>query len=176
MMYDLPQPHMKQPLPAYVLTVGCRPSIGAIIKLPPADKGNENLTYEQLRCTERDRALIYEIITTMADNGKLSLLLKQSHLKQLGAEINHVHPLKFLSTILGNPRLKESLHEIFSDYFKRVGFLDGLGPSLTKEAERGRLNQYAEAFATELNVPLDGVMHYFHCRDWENFVRYLMKQ
>ncbi len=144
----------------------------SIIKVPPT--GGET-TYGDLVCTEQDKANIYEIITTMAENGKISLLLKQGHLKALGAQINHVHPLKFLTSIFTNPRLKFCMFDLFDDYFKRNGFMDGLAPSLEKEAERGKLINYLNDFSIEMNIPADDVRPYFLSRDWENFVRFLMQ-
>jgi hypothetical protein len=162
-MYDLPPP------PAYIYT------IGSIVKLPPADRPSGNVPYSELVCTSQDQENIAEIITAMAENGKVSLLFMQTHLKQLGAEINHVHPLKFLSTIFTNDRLKLYMNEVFDDYFKRNGFLEGLGPSLTKEADKNKLAQYAEPFAQEVCVPVEQVQQFFQSRDWESFVRFLMQ-
>lgn len=169
-MHDLPQPPQKHfhyfaKKPAF--------SLASIIKFPPA--GGQSEAYKDLVCTDQDKANIYEIITAMAENGKLSLLLKQSYLKNLGAQINHVHPMKFLSTIFTNPRLRACMDEIFDDYFKRNGFMDGLGPSLTREADKGKLDMLIGDFAAELKIPADGMKKYFQTRDWEGLVRHLMQ-
>src|SRR5438105_2983812 len=94
----------------------------SIIKIPPKDKVKDP-TYQELVCTEQDVAKIYEIVTTIADTNKISLLFKQSHLKELGAQINHVHPLKFLSTVFTDPHLKTCMFYIWNDSFKRSGFI-----------------------------------------------------
>jgi len=146
--------------------------IASMIKFPPVAKSEK---YTDLICTEQDRSNIYEIISTMGEYGKLSLLMKQSHLKNLGAQINHVHPLKFLSTILTNPHLKECLTDIFDDYFKRNGFMDGVGPSLSREAEKGKLNQYIAEFAAEVNVSPEKITKYFQNQNWEGLVRFLIQ-
>ena len=171
-MYDLPHP---LPQKAFVFLAPARVSIGGIIKFP-IDKEKAHCPYSELVCTDQDAAKIHEIITTVADSSKLSLAIKKTHLERLGFEIDHGHPLKFRSTICSAPRLKDRMYEIFSDFFKRTEFMRGLEPKLTKEKEQGRLMQYAEDFANEIDVPVEGVTHFFHCQDWENFVRYLMKQ
>ena len=175
-MFDLPQQPLQQPKAAIVFNAGTRMPIAGIVNIPPKGKGNENLTYQQLVCTERDQARIYEIITTMADDGVISLGIKKNYLEQLGAEINHVHPLKFLATIFSNPRLKKSMRDVYDSYFKWTGFLGGLTPRLADEAKKGKLNQYAEDFANEVNVPSDKVLQFFEARDWENLVRFLIRQ
>jgi hypothetical protein len=146
----------------------------SIIKFPPTK--TEDLAYNDLVCTEQDKANIYEIIVTMAEKPKLKLLFIQDHLKQIGAQINHVHPLRFLGTIFSNSRLKESMFTIFDDYFKRNGFMDGLGPSLTNEAEKGKLDQYLNDFSMEVNASPNEIHPHFKSRDWESLVRYLMQQ
>ncbi len=146
--------------------------LAVVVKIPPAKTQNE--TYAELVCTEQDQAHITEIITIMAENGKLSLLFKQNHLKQLGAQINHVHPLKFLAVIFSNLELKNYMKEIFEDYFKRTGFLDGLGPSLSLEMEKGKLTQHIEDFSKTVDVRADGIRPYFQTGDWEALVRYLI--
>lgn len=168
-MHDLPQTPPKH----FHQFVKKTPSFfGSIIKFPPP--GSKTETYKDLVCTEQDKANIYEIITMMAENGKLTLLVKQSYLKNLGAQINHVHPLKFLSTVFSNERLRQSMEPIFDDYFKRTGFMDGLGSSLTREADKGKLDPFLKDFAGEINLPIDNMRSFFQTRDWENLVRYLM--
>jgi len=144
-----------------------------ILRRPPA-KPTE-ISYKELICTEQDKAYIYAIISTMAENGTLSLLFKQSELKEMGAQINHVHPLKFLSSIFTNPNLKSGMANIWDDYFKKNGFLDGLAPSLSRELEKGKLMQYLAEFAAEIGVKEESLRPYFEARDWENLVLFLIQ-
>lgn len=146
--------------------------LGSIIKFPvnPSQQ-----TYEELVCTDQDKATIYEIITTMSENGKMGLLFKKNHLNELGSKINHIHPLKFLSTIFSTPHLKECMNGIFEDYFKRNGFMDGLGPSLEKESEKGTLEKLLPGFAEEVSADFESLRPYFRSRDWENMVRKLIQ-
>ncbi len=139
------------------------PLTGSIIRKPPA-KPTEVL-YKDLVCTEQDKANIFEIISTVAETSKLSLYFKQNQLKEKGAQINHLHPLKFLSTIFTNPYLKSSMYYVWDDYFKKNEFLGGLSPNLTREADKGRLNQYIHEFADELGVPAENLKPYFDARD-----------
>ncbi len=147
--------------------------LASMIKFPPENKSE---AYKDLTCTEADQANIQEIITLMAENGKLSLLLKKNYLQNLGAQINHVHPLKFLSTIITSEKLKSYLYEIFDDYFKRNGFMDGIGPSLSRESDKGKLNQYIGDFSEEVNTPREHLSKFFLNHDWEGLVRFLINR
>ena len=177
-MFDHQAPHHHH---EYVLQLDI--PLAAIIKIPAGEQRDP--AYKNLICSDEDKALIFELITTLSDNSKFSLLMKQSHLRQIGVQINHVHPFKFLSTIFANSRLKACMGNIFDDYFKRNGFMDGLGPSLTREASKGKLNQYLKEFALEVNVPetelreLYGEKNWsgsdWETRDWEKLVRFLME-
>ncbi|HSX14172.1 MAG TPA: hypothetical protein VLE96_07130 [Chlamydiales bacterium] len=167
-MHDVPYHYPAKYIPSPVAKL-----VASLIKFPVENKVE---SYQELVCTEADKVKIYEIITTMADNNKISLLLKQNHLKGLGAQINHVHGLKFLSTIIAHPHLKVCLSQIFDDYFKRNGFLDGLGPSLTREADKGKLDQYINDFCVEVSTTREQLNGFFQARDWEGMVRLLIAQ
>lgn len=149
------------------------PISGSIIKKRPVKPVETD--YKDLPCSEQDKANIYEIISTMAEKGKLSLLFQQSYLREVGAQINHVHPLKFLASIIKEPYLKSCMAYIWDDYFKRNGFLDGLSPSLSREAEKGKLDFYLKDFAKDVGMPSEHIKAYFDVHDWENLVLYLIQ-
>ncbi len=163
-MQDIPYVENYAPSPVASL-------IATMIKFPVEDKSP---AYADLVCTQQDQANIYEIITQLADNGKISLLFKKGYIEDLGDQIQHVHPLKFLSTIVIHPHLNSCLYEVFDDYFKRNGFMNGIGPRLTKEAEKGKLNQYIADFAGEVKIPQDRLMKFFKNQDWEGLVRFFI--
>jgi len=142
-------------------------SLGAIIKLPV--NPGQDISYEHLVCTAEDEEIIKELVTSIADNSKVTLLLKQNYFKSLGSQINHVHPLKFLSVSLSTPHLKSCLAVIFDDYFKRNGFMDGLGASLTRETEKGKIEKHFHPFAREINMPVAKIKPFFQNQDWEDW-------
>ena len=149
------------------------PVMGSIIKKLPVKP--VEITYNDLVCSDQDQANIYEIISTMAEKGKLSFLFQQSYLREIGAQINHVHPLKFLAVILKEPYLKSCMAVIWDDYFKKKGFLDGLAPSLLREEEKGKLQLYLQDFANDIDMPHEHIKPYANVHDWENMVLFLLQ-
>lgn len=151
----------------------CVQGSATIIKKPPSKP--VDLPYTELPCSEADKKIIFEIITMISDNNWLDLLLKRAEIYKLGSHIDHVHPMKFVTTILNNPELKSSLQKLWPDPLKRAGFLEGLVPKMNREAERNRLNQHIENFATELRVSPAELKPFFESRDWEEMVQHLIR-
>lgn len=174
-MYDLPPP-------AYVYysekALSCdlfKIYLASIIKFPPSgDKGDKS--YSELICSEKDVAAIQKLITNLAKHDRLTLFFTNEGtlLKQLGAQINHVHPLKFLATIFKDPTLRSCLPIIADDYFKWSNFMEGVSSSLTREADKGKLEAHLTSFCADIGVSFDHIRKYFQNRDWESLVRSLM--
>lgn len=143
-----------------------------LIKIPP--KQGANLNYEQLDRSQKDEQTIYKLITTMADNGKVWLLFNKTEMNQMGEEVGHVHPLRFLGYIFSERHLKRCMARVLEDYFKRNGFIDGLGPSLDNELKKGTLYPYLKEFCEEVGVKPYEIESYVQKRDWEGFMRYLI--
>ncbi|MBU6384294.1 MAG: hypothetical protein KGQ49_04185 [Verrucomicrobia bacterium] len=143
-----------------------------IIKKPPPKP--VHLTWNELACSEQDRMDIYEIVSTVAEKNKLSLLFQQNYLREKGAQVNHVHPLKFLGVIFSNPHLKTCMFYIWDDYFKRTSFMADLAPALTREADKDKLQPYLQSFCKEVGAASESVKGFFESRDWDGFVLYLI--
>lgn len=139
-------------------------------------KPREEAPYDKLYCDDKDKTTISEIISSMAEHGKFWLLRHRSHMNELGDSIRHVHPLKFMEVIFTSEYLTACMREVFDDYFKRNGFLDGIGETLTMKAKVGELDRYIKDFAKAVNAPLEAVQPYFTSMDWEGLIRYLMSR
>src|SRR5258708_1989893 len=106
------------------------PLVAGFVKIPPVAQPpvvDEEPSYQKLVCTEEDRQNIGYIITTMAENGLLTLYFQyKGDLTHRGAEIVHVHPLRFLGVIFSDPNLKECMKKIFPSNAKRDRFMRDL--------------------------------------------------
>ena len=148
---------------------------GSIIKtLPHSNPIVGDLSYNELTCTEEDVQNIAFILTTMAENGKLALLLRTQELRRIGDAILHVHPFRFLGLVFANPTLKTCIKEISNDYFKWGELMGGIGVSLTAQADRGKLDCYLNDFAKEIDIDPALLQGFIASRSWENLVAFLM--
>lgn len=164
MPYEMPPP------PAYYLhVVRAVPSFASIL---PKSKPKPS-PYSKLICTEEDKKIVYEIISTMANNNVLKLGLKASYLGKLGEKISHLHPLKFLSAIFTQPDLKLCMQDIYYSSFKRNGIMDKVGASLSSQMAEGVLMQYFSDFCKEIQAEEEELKPYFESQEWVEMVRYL---
>jgi hypothetical protein len=131
--------------------------------------------YTLLPITDKEADIIRKIVETIAENNPIALGFKKSDLEAKGKKINHVHPLRFLGTVISNPDLKACLKEIRTSYFKWWGFMDGLSNRLEQEYARNNLLPYVAGFAKALNANPDTVRSYIQKKDWEGLVKYLLK-
>lgn len=164
---------MRQFLVVFLLFFWAAPMTASIIKKPPVKSGE--VAYKDIPITEEQKNLIYEIISTVAETGKMRLLFKQDYLKGLGEQINEVHPLKFLETIFSDSHLKMCMLSIWNDYFKRNEFLGGLCPSLDREMDKGKLLMHINDFGTAVGVPGENIRPFFEQRSWEPLVLFLIQ-
>ena len=145
-----------------------------VINLGMAEEKNQmNFTYEELICTEIDRATIFEIISTLGEKGKIQLLFKKTYLNQIGDSVRHVHPLKFLSVIILQPELKKDLRRILDDYFKRSGFMEEMNTSLSLHLAQGTLLPYLSDFCAEVGISYDLVQKYCYKKEWDKLIQFL---
>ncbi len=148
--------------------------LGSLVKVKP----EKNEPFHNLRLTEQDKENITYIITSLGEQGKLTLLVNKSELTRRGDLIQGVHPLKFLTVVFRDEYLKKvCMPEILKDYFKKKNFLDGLGANMTKEAQKGKIQKYMPDFLSEINLNSkhsESLLKFVEIRDWEGFVRYIV--
>lgn len=150
------------------------------LHLPPPEEAPEKPpigdAYSLLVATESELEIIGKIVDTLATNNPISLGLKKSDLEKKGKKINHVHPLRFLGTILSDPHLKGCLRKIKGTYFQwNALFVEGLAPRLEQEAARHNVLPYISSFCQVVKANPEQVRVYVLKRDWDGMIKYLLK-
>ena len=158
--------HQQKPPSAY------HASFASLIKVSPYSE--VDVPYAELKCSDEDRAKIIDLVRSIAETGYLTLLIKHNHYRSIEAQINHVHPFKFASVAFSTPQLRGYVMTVFEDSFKRAEFVGKMGAGLTREADKGKLEQYLSPFAKEMGVLPDLLRPYIQSKDWEGFIRCLI--
>lgn len=130
--------------------------------------------FYHLPISDGERGIISRIIHTLASHNVVKLLWKKKDLEKMGKTINHVHPLRFLWSILADPKLRGDLHVIRGDFFKWNGFLDGFRRRMTEEYFNNNIAEYVPGFCKEFGLSEEIMNHHIAKRDWEGFVKAAM--
>ncbi len=130
--------------------------------------------YYALPLTEHEKGIIHWVIHTIAKRTKAVLLFKESSVRKESDKIEHVHPFRFLSYIIGEGNLRGDLKKIHNDHFKWNGFLKNISQRLNKQADRGNLLPYVDGFAHSLNANPDKIRHMVEKRNWHDLITYFL--
>ena len=151
-------------------------AIASIIKIPPSQPpAPSDISFNELPLSSEDAQKITRLISVMGENGKVTLLFKfQKELRQIGRDIEHVHPLKLLSVIMSDPYLKKCMQQIHGDYFKWTNFMDGIGNGLTSQDKQGKVKIYLDDFAKAYGVEPGTLQKFADNQEWENMLIYLI--
>ncbi len=139
-------------------------------------------TYQQLVVADNEAQVISAMIRMINDTMAPALLLKESELIQMGKQIEQVHPLKFLETVLNTPVIKKAMQEIEGSWVpvKWKGFLYGKGESpgfvakCDREDKLGHVAPYLADFCRAVKVDIKKVRPFYDAKNWEEFIRFLV--
>ena len=129
----------------------------------------------QLNVSERQGAIIREIVVTMGRTNVLALGFKQGHLRALGKKLGDVGAMQFLGYIFTQQHLSKYMKSIYSSSFKWNGFVDGLKPGLDKEADTNELFTMLPGFSKAVEVSYDPLLSKAKERDWPGFIAVMVK-
>lgn len=167
-----PSTNASQPIPT--------PASAAIAE--PQQATAERKSYQELAPTTVEAQTIYNMIHTIGSFDTPMLYFKKTQLINWGKSIAHVHPLKFLETVLKNAVLKKSMRDIESGFggLKWKGFLQGEGESLgfafkcQREDDAGNFAPYLRDFCTAVKIEFKKVNPLVKVKNWEEFIRFLI--
>ncbi len=157
--------------------------IAGFIDLPDPDEATKVVLYHELSCTEDDQERIADIIVTLGNYSGAAEIALLAHYPRLNSHekaLRHVHPLKFIETVMKSDELREGLTSVMNGFFTRRGFFgdensNGLAQRLTLNAKLGKVECYREDFAKALDVNAEYIRPFFEACDWEGLITYLME-
>ena len=123
---------------------------------------------------EKEKKMITELVSTIAEKNIFELLFKKRDLEKLGKKINHVHPMRFISYILSEPKLKKHLKEIRSSSFKWDHFIGGFANRMKEENSKNNLIPYVPGMADLLQIQQNLILNYLYAKDYKGMVKSLI--
>ncbi|HSX03185.1 MAG TPA: insulinase family protein [Rhabdochlamydiaceae bacterium] len=126
--------------------------------------------YSTLPISHEEKMMISKLIVTLAENNVFKLLFEKKKLEKLGKRINHIHPMKFLGTILLDPRLSHCLREIKKSSFKWENFMGGLVRRMDEEFSHDNLRKYIPGFCSTVQANPDQLVTYIEKKDFEGMI------
>lgn len=144
-----------------------------LVKLCSNTSGDISPFYS-LGISDSDKKTIYWVIHTIAKSNAIKLGLKQSEVRKKGDKIEHVHPLRFLSYVMGEGSLRGDMQKIKSSSYKWSNFMDNYTSRLSREAANNNLLQYVPGFAHSLGVDVEVIRSFVIRHDWYGLVNFFL--
>lgn len=107
--------------------------------------------------SKKNKALIEETFSTVADDGLFSLMGKKSHLEEMGDILSKEVPdLTYWAYVLSDPKLTKDMKTIQDSSAKYNGFIEGTRNRIMREfQENPCFLEQAVGFAEYVNLPSD---------------------
>ncbi len=146
-----------------------------------ADSSNVSRPYQLLTVTNDQIKVISKMIKLIGNTLLPLLYFKKDQLLEMGKQIENVHPLKFLETILNTPKIKKSMLEIKGNKLKWGGFLkgDSESPGFIAKCQRevglGIFEPHLIDFCQAVKVDSQTVLSLFEAKKWEELILFLIK-
>ncbi len=125
--------------------------------------------------TPTEKNDIAYIINTMGMSSLISIAAHRQDLKDAGARVDHIHPLRWLQTIFTDDQMKTSLHAMRNRGWIWGEFFNGTKNSLEEESARNNMKpEYIQDFARNVNIDPALITPSIQARNWEQFIQILI--
>jgi hypothetical protein len=130
--------------------------------------------FYQLSITEKDKKIISDIITTIAEKNILQLAFIKHSVERKGKKIERVHPMRFMGYILSSSELRSCLKTIKKSSFKWDHFIAGFSRRMKEEYAHDNVYIYVPGFCQQINGDEEAVKRFIKRKDWEGIVKEYM--
>lgn len=127
--------------------------------------------------TPKEKSDIRFIVTSLADKSLVTIAFIKDDLEAAGDRIDHIHPLRFLSTIFTDEELKVGIRNIRGRGWIWNQFTSGLKESLETEMNIGNMGQeYLIHFANDVGLDVSRIYPTIAVQNWDGFIDTLIKE
>ena len=130
-------------------------------------------TYER-PTTKKESDMIYYIVTTLGNGGKLKVAKEAISLERTRPKLDSLHPLRFAEVIFSNEELKPACANIRGKMWWNK-FRHGLTKSLGEESKKHNLTlEQIHDFAQNVNIDPDFIVGPLQKGEWNEFLDILI--
>lgn len=127
--------------------------------------------------TPEEKNDIRFIVLCLANKSVVSIALAKDDLEMAGDRIDHLHPLRFLEAIFGDPELLPAAKKIRNKRWVWNQFTGGVKQSLATEAELLNLYDFIDDFTKRLDI-VDhraAIQALLNAKRWDDFIEVLLR-
>jgi hypothetical protein len=126
------------------------------------------------KLTSTDRAIIADIVNQLAYKSPVSLAFKRSELERKGAQIYHVHPLRHLGFLFGDPTLRQKMRIIWKRSVIWPHYREGLANGFAQEYMRNNITEaQIQEFTRFVQVDPSRMLMLAAQQQWHQLIEYL---
>lgn len=133
-----------------------------------------NVQYLKLRLTSLDIKKTGLLLYILATYNAYRLTLKSFYIKRLGDKTSHIHPLRFLETIVKNDRLRAYCDSIVKTPVLGKMVKMSMKNFLSKRLSLDDLIQYIDDFCKELTLDKERVQKFVDKKSWYLLIDYIL--
>lgn len=131
--------------------------------------------YKQ-QVTDEEKRLIAYIITTLGNASLLTIAKSRSDLKHAGAQIERIHPFRFLEYVMHDDKVRAAMQNMSKRSWLWKEYFEGIKRSLEEENSRSNLLVHVNNFASKLSISQDAIYSLIQERKWKEFLNVLLEQ
>lgn len=152
----------------YILPDPTYPPTRCALHDAPAYRNYENPV------SNAEKEIIAYIVNMLGDGSYAKLLLHKGDLERAGAKIDHVHPLRHLSTVFTDEQLKVSMRNIRKKSKVWKSYTGDLGKSLGEEYSKGNIQPtQITHFAQTIQLDPAPITTLIYQQNWKDLIEYL---
>lgn len=137
-------------------------------------KGDETAQhYNELYIHPKDKKHLRFVILATAETNFYLLPLKKREIREHEKKIEHLHPLKYLGTIISDLHMQKQVGQIAESYFKWNEFVENFRERANEEIRNNNMFKHVQGFAHVVNKDAKKIDHLLKKRQYDQLIKYV---
>lgn len=129
----------------------------------------------EAKVTSPEKRDIAYIVNTLGMSSLLKIADNKATIRKAGKRVEHIHPLRFLSTVFTDEEMKASFHALVGRSWVWSDFFGGLRDSFESETNNNNMKQeFISDFAATVGIDIALIATVIANRQWEQLINVLV--